>query len=219
LICESGRLGSEVQVRPCQRLRQAALLPERHIVLPIEARGENFGMVNLHCRVDRQLSPDDLDLLQAISAQLSEVVANAWLRQKLAEKELARQALLESLVEAQEEERGRLARELHDGAGQMLTNLLVRLKTLEKRSETPRCARASTRCSAPCPKPSSRCASSPTGSGRPRWRSLAWPWPWKRSSTRWRSRPAWRRAATYDWTNRPWRRAWTSPSTASPRKR
>jgi len=40
--------------------------------------------------------------------------------------------LLESLVEAQEEERGRLARELHDGAGQMLTALLVRIKTLEK---------------------------------------------------------------------------------------
>jgi two-component system, NarL family, sensor kinase len=129
-----GRLGGEVQVRTCPRLRQAALLPERHIVLPIEARGENFGMVNLHCRDDRQLSADDLDLLGAISAQLSEVVANAWLRQKLAEKELARQALLESLVEAQEEERGRLARELHDGAGQMLTNLLVRLKTLEKRT-------------------------------------------------------------------------------------
>lgn len=133
----NGRLGGEVQVRACCRLQQAALSPDRHIVLPIEARGENFGVVNLHCSAERQLSADDLDLLGAISTQLSEVVANAWLRQKLAEKELARQALLESLVEAQEEERGRLARELHDGAGQMLTNLLVRLKTLEKRSESP----------------------------------------------------------------------------------
>lgn len=134
---QSGSLGGEVQVQACQRLQIAGLSPERHIVLPIEARGENFGVMNLLCRSGRQLSPDDLDLLQAISAQISEVVANAWLRLKLAEKELARQALLESLVEAQEEERGRLARELHDGAGQMLTNLLVRLKTLEKRAETP----------------------------------------------------------------------------------
>jgi signal transduction histidine kinase len=137
LDLQSGSLEGDVQVRACERLQRAGLLPERHIVLPIEARGENFGVMNLLCRSGRQLSPDDLDLLQAISAQISEVVANAWLRLKLAEKELARQALLESLVEAQEEERGRLARELHDGAGQMLTNLLVRLKTLEKRAETP----------------------------------------------------------------------------------
>ncbi|MDT8304678.1 MAG: histidine kinase [Anaerolineae bacterium] len=134
---QDGRLGAEVQIRTCQRLQEAGLTPERHIVLPIEARGENFGVMNLLCTSERQLSPDDLDLLQSISAQLSEVVANAWLRLKLAEKELARQALLESLVEAQEEERGRLARELHDGAGQMLTNLLVRLKTLEKHAEAP----------------------------------------------------------------------------------
>jgi two-component system, NarL family, sensor kinase len=129
--------GGEVRIRACARLQGAGFVPGRHIVLPIEARGENFGVMNLLCCSGRELSPDDLDLLQAISAQLSEVVANAWLRLKLAEKEMARQALLESLVEAQEEERGRLARELHDGAGQMLTNLLVRLKMLEKHTDAP----------------------------------------------------------------------------------
>lgn len=40
--------------------------------------------------------------------------------------------LLEYLVNAQEEERSRLAHELTIGAGQMLTSLLVRIKALEK---------------------------------------------------------------------------------------
>lgn len=136
---KAGIWEGDVLVRHCRRLEQSTLPPaqQRHIILPIAARGENFGVMNLACTREQVLSPDDLDLLQAISAQVSEIVANAWLRLKLAEKEQARQALLESLVEAQEEERGRLARELHDGAGQMLTNLLVRIKTLEKRAESP----------------------------------------------------------------------------------
>lgn len=112
-------------------------LPRTHITFPIEASGQYFGAINLLCEQDRLLSADDLELLSGIGAQISEIVANAWLRLKLAEKEMARQALLESLVEAQEEERSRLARELHDGAGQMLTSLLVRIKTLEKQAVKP----------------------------------------------------------------------------------
>jgi signal transduction histidine kinase len=89
--------------------------------------------MNLLCLPEHVLTENDLNLLSDMGVQFSEIVANAWLRLKLAEKELSRQALLESLIEAQEEERGRLARELHDGSGQMLTSLLVRIKTLEKR--------------------------------------------------------------------------------------
>lgn len=131
-----GNLQTGMGARPCPRLENCSSLALRdtHITIPIEARGEKFGVLNLLCDQDKTLSADDFELLTAIGAQISEITANAWLRLKLAEKEMARQALLESLVRAQEDERGRLARELHDGAGQMLTSLLVRLKTLERRS-------------------------------------------------------------------------------------
>jgi signal transduction histidine kinase len=105
---------------------------KKHLTIPLEARDQRFGVINLLTPADNEISAEDLDLLSAIGTQVSEIVANAWLRLKLKEKEISRQALLESLVKAQEEERGRLARELHDGAGQTLTSLLVRMKTLEK---------------------------------------------------------------------------------------
>lgn len=132
----AGLLKPGINLCQCYRLECCPDLigQSRHITIPLEAQNQRLGVMNLLYKPKHLLSEADLDLLAAIGIQVSEIVANAWLRLKLAEKEMARQALLESLVEAQEEERSRLARELHDGAGQMLTSLLVRLKTLEKKA-------------------------------------------------------------------------------------
>ncbi len=133
-----GSLPAHAHVRHCNRLSaNNGRSQPQHITIPIEARGQKYGVVNLLCHLDHPVDAADIEMLSTIGTQISEIVANAWLRLKLVEKEQARQMLLESLVEAQEEERGRLARELHDGAGQMLTSLLVRIKTLEMECNTP----------------------------------------------------------------------------------
>lgn len=51
-------------------------------------------------------------------------------REEVEQKEQVRRLLLERVLQVQEEERQRLARELHDEAGQLMTSLLVGLRTL-----------------------------------------------------------------------------------------
>jgi hypothetical protein len=117
---------------PCKRLDGTICQPCQHLTIKLETQSQQFGTINI--LLDQPLPDEDLALLTLIGSQISEIVSNAWLRLKLAEKESARQALLSALVKAQEDERARLAHELHDGAGQTLTSLLLRLKSLEKKA-------------------------------------------------------------------------------------
>jgi signal transduction histidine kinase len=126
-------LGDQVQKIPCRRMTACDCpgINSSHISIPITARDEYYGVINLLYSDSTDLPLDKIDLLNSVGSQVSEIVSNAWLQMKIKEKEAARQLLLESLVTAQESERSRLARELHDQSGQTLAHLLVRLKTLE----------------------------------------------------------------------------------------
>jgi signal transduction histidine kinase len=133
------KIGDRVQMRACRRLEHciSPRISQQHLTIPIEAREQRFGAINLLYPTDREFSDEAIEVLSSIGLQVSEIVANAWLQLKLSEKEAARQLLLESLVSAQEDERKRLARELHDRAGQSLTHILVRLKAIERKSNQP----------------------------------------------------------------------------------
>jgi signal transduction histidine kinase len=80
-----------------------------------------------------QLAHEELEVrVQARTYELAE--ANAALQTEIAQRERAEQArqqLLQQLVSAQEEERRRIAHELHDSLGQYLTALDLGLKALQ----------------------------------------------------------------------------------------
>lgn len=114
-------------------LASCGMEPSSHVLTPLQVRGRMVGMLNLACTNDGMCyCKEDLALLEAIGRQIAIAIENARLWDELQRKEEMRGELLRKLITAQEEERKRIARELHDEAGQALTSLLVNLRVLER---------------------------------------------------------------------------------------
>jgi signal transduction histidine kinase len=107
------------------------------LYVPLVARGRAIGIVAVHDKLgtDARFSDSDLRLAEifaaraAVAVDLSERVARDTVRR---------------VIEAQELERRRLARELHDETGQALTSILLGLKGIRAASSAEEAERAET---------------------------------------------------------------------------
>lgn len=102
-----------------------------HISVPLKTKSRLVGQLNIAFDHPGQISPADVDLLRAIGPQLAVAIENARLWDEIQNKELMLKKLLNNVVSAQEEERRRISRELHDDMGQNLTSLLLGMRVLE----------------------------------------------------------------------------------------
>lgn len=101
----------------------------RIIGVPLHLHDVTWGSLILGVEGDTPLfTAHDLSLVGTVAGQLSMAVENATLYEETQQREALRSELYQQIISAQEGERQRIARELHDGTGQVLTGLGLGLK-------------------------------------------------------------------------------------------
>jgi signal transduction histidine kinase len=94
------------------------------VVTPL---GHLVGVLNVHTRERREFSQADVDLLRSVAGLVAGAIENARLHRRLADREEALERFAERTVEWQEQERRRLAHEIHDGISQRIVSLFFHL--------------------------------------------------------------------------------------------
>jgi signal transduction histidine kinase len=99
------------------------------LVVPVVHQGEELGALKVTMPANDPLDPAREKLVQDLAAQAGPVLRNVRLIEDL-------RASRQRLVAAQDEERRKIERNLHDGAQQQLVALAVQLKLLEQTAGT-----------------------------------------------------------------------------------
>ena len=99
-------------------------VPGADASVPVRHRGELLGAISVAMPASEPLTQSHEKLLQDVAAQAGLVLRNVRLIEEL-------RASRERLVKAQDEERRRLERNIHDGAQQQLVALAVKLRLAE----------------------------------------------------------------------------------------
>ncbi len=124
--------------RVSRNFDREGLFTTRSIVcVPLHSQDQITGVLEAVNKREGAFNQEDLRLLSLLAVPVVTAIENARLFEKVRTAREQLQALSRRLVEVQEEERGRVARELHDETGQALSSLLLGLSILEEKADDP----------------------------------------------------------------------------------
>ena len=106
-------------------------VPGADRVLPVRYQGEVLGALSVSKRPGESLTPAEGKLLADLAAQVGLVLRNVGLWEQLTARLEEIRASRQRLVAAQDEERRRIERNIHDGAQQQLVALTIKLNLTE----------------------------------------------------------------------------------------
>ncbi|MFZ5448203.1 MAG: PAS domain S-box protein [Thermodesulfobacteriota bacterium] len=103
------------------------------VIVPIFVGLQWWGMIGLdECQNEREWSPAELEALKTAAGTLGAAILHERAEQALRKSEQKLRSLTAQLLTAQENERKRLAAELHDELGHALLTLKLSIRSLEK---------------------------------------------------------------------------------------
>ena len=100
------------------------------ISVPLRAKDVVLGVLNVASHSPHHFTQDDMHLLHTIGDQVGVAIEEAELYDQLRKERENYRRLARHMLIAQEEERGRVARELHDETSQSLTGLSLNMQAL-----------------------------------------------------------------------------------------
>ena len=100
------------------------------VSIPLKSKDEVVGVMNIASHEVGQFGADAFALLKSIGDYLGSAIEQARLNEQLARVGKRYQALLQHSLTAQEQERKRIASELHDETSQALTSLTLSLQAI-----------------------------------------------------------------------------------------
>jgi PAS domain S-box-containing protein len=105
-------------------------------IIPLLSRGELVGALLLGMDRPGPFAPDAIDVAQEVGSQLAVAIQQARLFAQVRAGHQRLQSLSRQLIQAQEAERRRIARELHDEIGQALALIKLNIRAVQQMART-----------------------------------------------------------------------------------